>query len=59
MGPFYRGADKSLAPPGKKQATATEDGCTSFAAGLPNMRPVGLMLPTVLPVTFGEKKIIF
>ena len=21
----YRGADKSLAPPGKKQATATED----------------------------------
>jgi len=23
--PFYRGADKSLARPGKKQATATED----------------------------------
>jgi hypothetical protein len=22
---IYRGADKSLAPPGKKQATATED----------------------------------
>ena len=23
--PYYKGADKSLAPPGRKQTTATED----------------------------------